>query len=249
MSANPRETARRPGRRPATALLPPLAVAALLLAAAGGPVFAAGMVCGQECKNGSCAQTLCASAGSAGGYRHCSGGSQSWGGATHSCWCASWGQALAAGVPATPTGDGAGSVVSQVPAQITQPAVLAATLRAANPWVATLVSALEDGPRWVDAPARGLIHDSYFDAAAATLSHTPAVPFTGQVTSDGLGTAKIDIVVTGEITRLSRLVEHAAATSPAAIPPQQVHGSVSAGGLHGSLQVTAADGRTQTIQW
>jgi len=28
-----------------------------------------------------------------------------------------------------------------------------------------------------------------------------------------------------------------------------VHGTVTAGGLHGSLQVIAPDGRAETIQW
>jgi len=239
MSANPGEiTWRR------TVIL-----AGLLLAAAGDRAFAAGSICRQDCRNGPCAQTFCEKAGPTGGYCRCSGGSQSWGGTTYSSWCAAWGQPLSSCVPAAPVLDAGGNAVSQPAAQITRPEVMAAALRAANPWVATLVGALQDGTRWMDGPAQGLVHDSYFDAATAVLSHTAALSFTGQVTSNGLGTAQIDVLVAGDVVQLSRLKHYVDAAAPAAIPPRQVHGAVTAGGLHGSLQVTADDGRTQAIQW
>jgi hypothetical protein len=223
-------------------------LAGLLFAGAGDRAFAAGAVCKQDCKKGPCAQVLCAKAGPAGGYCRCGGGALSWDGTTYSAWCAAWGQ-LSSCVPVTPVLDPAGHPIDQPAAQITQPSTMADALRAANPWVATLVSALQDGTRWVDAPAQGLLHDSSFDTKPGALSHATALPFTGQVTTGGLGTAQIDIVVSGDLGQLSRLKHLADAVAPGAIPPREVHGTVSAGGLHGALLVTGNGGKTQAIQW
>jgi hypothetical protein len=248
MNASTRQTTRR---RASAATRPrrlAAVLAGLLLAGGGERAFAAGSICRQDCGKGRCAQVLCQNAGPAGGYARCAGGSQPWaGGPVYSSWCVAWGRSYAAA--AAPVAEAGGHGVSQPAVAITQPEVMAAALRAANPWVATLVGALQDGTRWLDGPAQGLLHDSYVDEVTAALSHTAAQPFTARVTSNGLGAAQIDILVTGDVARLSRLQHYVDGAAPAAILPRQIHGAVTAGGLHGLLHATGADGRTQVIEW
>lgn len=122
-------------------------------------------------------------------------------------------------------------------------------LRRQNPYVATLVSALQDVSNWADGPVEGMIHDSYYDPASFTLTHTAALAFVGHVAAGGFGTVQIDVTVIGDIMQLTRLQAYADSATPAAVPPRSVHGTVTDGGLHGSLQVIALDGRSETIQW
>jgi hypothetical protein len=60
---------------------------------------------------------------------------------------------------------------------------------------------------------------------------------------------QIDIVVTGNLGQMSRLKHVADGLAPGAIPPREVHGTVSAGGMHGALVVSGNGGKTQAIQW
>ncbi|HXN58059.1 MAG TPA: hypothetical protein VN912_05685, partial [Candidatus Angelobacter sp.] len=172
-----------------------------------------------------------------------------WSDATSSVWCAASGQPLTACVPPTPVADANGNPVSQPPPQLTNPDAMAAALAASNPYVATLVAALESGTQWVQSPVQGLIHDSSYDPTLTQVTFTAALPFAAQVTTDNLGGAQLSITVTGDITQLVNLQQYASSTTPAAVPPQSVQGSITSGGLHGSLQVTAASGAIQAIQW
>jgi hypothetical protein len=123
-----------------------------------------------------------------------------------------------------------------------------AAARSANPWVATLLAALQDGTRWAEGPVQGLLHDSEVDATRRT-DHSVALPFAGQATRTLSGALQIDIRVSGDFSRLPHLERQAPAGAPPTIPANEIHGSVTAGGMHGALLVSAADGRSQTIQW
>jgi len=126
---------------------------------------------------------------------------------------------------------------------------LAQALRSRNPYVATLVRAVQDLSNWAEGPVEGLIHDSYYDDSQGVLTHTATLPFAGRVVTNGLGTAQINVTVNGDMTRLAHLKSYSDSATPSAVPPRLVQGTVTDGGLHGSLQVVAADGRSETLQW
>jgi hypothetical protein len=225
-------------------------LAGLLFATAGERALPAGVICRQECTNGSCAQARCDKAVATDGYSRCAGGSQPLGGPMYSCWCAAWGKPLASSQALIAAArDGGADTTSQPAVEISQPEAMDAAMHTSNPWVATLIGALHDGKHWAEGPVEGLVHDSHLDPATAALSHSAALRFSGQVTSNGLGAVQIDLLVEGDVAQLSRLERHVDAASPGVISPRKINGTVTAGGLHGSLQVTAADGRQQAIQW
>jgi hypothetical protein len=223
----------------------------LYLATSASAASAAGVACNQDCRKKPCAQTLCQQVkpGAAGGFCNCSGAAESWDGTTSSAWCSAWGQPLSACPPSIPlTGPDGGPTV-ELPVQLANADVLVRTLRSRNPYVATLLNALRDGARWMDGPVQGLIHDSWFDSSRQRRSHSTAIAFTGQVAVAGVDAAQVDITVSGDIEKLDHLKQYSHSATPTAVPPRQIHGTVSAGGAHGSFLVTAADGRSEVIQW
>lgn len=218
------------------------AIAALLLAMPRPS--AAAVICQQDCTGGTCAQASCGKAPS-GGFSHCAGGLLAWDGAVYSSWCLAWGQPLAPSrLPIQAVDPATGAAPN---AAIPQPEAMTAAVRSANPWVATLLAALQE-TRWASGPVQGLVHDSHVDTTMTT-NHSAAIHFAGQAQRTAAGGLQIDIRVAGDAEQLSHLARQAAASSPAAVAPREIHGSVTADGLHGTLQVNAADGRQQTIQW
>ncbi|MBV8203205.1 MAG: hypothetical protein JOZ15_21535 [Acidobacteria bacterium] len=126
---------------------------------------------------------------------------------------------------------------------------MTAALAALNPYVATLLQAMQGGGAWTAGPLQGLFHDSHYDATASRLSHTAALAFRGQVTMTGAGEAQIDVTLTGDLTQLTWLQQYSAALATGVVAPQTIHGTVGAGGLHGSLLVVGIGGQSQAIQW
>jgi hypothetical protein len=133
--------------------------------------------------------------------------------------------------------------------QVPNAAAMAAALAAQNPYVATLVQALQSGGAWAGGPVQGLFHDSYYDVTASKLSHTPALTFVGRVMATETGVVQVDVTLTGDITQLAWLGQYSAALATGVVAPQTIHGTVSAGGLHGTLLVTGSGGQSQSIQW
>jgi hypothetical protein len=217
----------------------------LLLAAASRPASAGGLVCRQDCAKGACPQVKCERArpGVPGSFCRCQAGAELWGSTTYAAWCSAWGHA-----PEPTCIQPVGNAAPPAP-QLPNADAMAKALRGSNPYVATLVTALQDGQRWIEGPIEGLIHDSLYDEPRSALAHDAVLRFTGQAVTGGLDSAQIDITVTGDLRQLGHLKQHADAATPLALPPQLVHGTVTAGGSHGSLQVTALDGRTEVIQW
>jgi hypothetical protein len=221
--------------------------------AASVPTWAAGFACRQDCSNGPCTQTACEriEAGQTGGWCRCTSASEAWDDTTFSAWCVAWEQPQPACSPqdGEAVQDEEGRSLPQAPVDLPNAEVLAETLSLRNPYVATLVSALQDGSNWVEGSVQGLIHDSYYDPSLFTLTHTAALAFVGNVTMGGIDAAQIDITVSGDIKQLARLKTYADSAAPSAMPPRSIQGTVTDGGLHGSLQVIAFDGRSETIQW
>jgi hypothetical protein len=250
MNGNPRRGSWRTAVGPGALGRYAVVLAALHFLAPAEPPVRAGVLCRQDCKDGPCAQAGCDLAGSGSGYSRCAGGAESWDGQTYSSWCAAWGEPPAASLaPAAVQEGGESAIAGPLATGISQSAAMTAALRAADPWVATLITALRDGTHWVDGRAHGLLHDSYFDAARGSLIHTAALAFEARATSTVLGEMQIDILVSGDLGQLSHIKRQVASTMPAAIPPREIHGQVTAGGLHGSLLVLGADTRQQTIRW
>jgi hypothetical protein len=216
-----------------------------LLAAASRPASAGGLVCRQDCAKGPCSQVKCEPSrpGPGGSFCRCAAAAEVWGGTTYAAWCSAWGHAPDP-TCVQPVGNAA-----PLPPQLPNAGAMLLALRGRNPYVATLVSALQDGPRWIEGPVEGLVHDILYDESRSVLDHNAALRFTGQAITGGLDSAQIEIAVTGDIRQLSHLKGHSDAATPSALPPRLVRGTVTAGGSHGSLQVTALDGRTETIQW
>jgi len=215
------------------------------------PAWAAGLACRQDCSQGSCSQATCdkVKAGQPNGFCRCSSASETWDGTTYSSWCGAWGQPQPACAPQAAVRDERGRPLAQAPVQLENAQALAQALRSRNPYVATLVSAVQNLSNWAEGPVEGLIHDSYYDTAHGVLTHSVALPFTGRVVTSGLGTARIEITVKGDMRQLAHLKAYCDSATPSSVPPQLVQGTVTDGGLHGSLQVIAPDGRSETLQW
>jgi len=122
-------------------------------------------------------------------------------------------------------------------------------LESRNPYVATLIDALQQSGSWVAGTVQGLIHDSQYDEISGDLSNGTAVPFTGGVTTGGLDSAQVQITVNGDLRQLTGLKQYVDSMAGAPVPPASVHGTVTDGGLHGSLLVVGLDGASETIQW
>jgi hypothetical protein len=148
-----------------------------------------------------------------------------------------------------PAEDPAGRAVPPPAPEIVDGGTMEVALQQANPYIALLVSALQDGQRWIDGPAEGLVHDSYYDGMSGTLSHSAALRWIGLVTKGGLNAVQLDITVTADLRTLAWLKQVADTAFPAAIVPGTIHGVVTDGGLHGSLVAISPDGKSQPIQW
>jgi hypothetical protein len=229
----------------------PLIGGLFLFILASLPARATGLICKQDCVKGSCAQATCerVKAGQPDGFCNCVSASETLDGSTYSSWCSAWGQPQPACASQEPARDAEGNPLPETSVQLENSQELAQALGSRNPYVAALVRALEDLSNWADGPVAGFVHDSYYDESQGSLTHTAALSFAGSVVMNGLGAAQIDITVGGDMTGLSHLKSYSDVATPSAIPPQHVQGTVTDGGLHGSLQVAAADGRSETLQW
>ena len=229
----------------------PLLGGIFLFTMASFPAWAAGLACRQDCSKGSCSQVTCdkVKAGQPNGFCRCRSASETLDGKTYSSWCGAWGQPQPACASQEPARDGQGRPQAEASVQLENAQKLAQALRSRNPYVATLVRAVQDLSNWAEGPVEGLIHDSYYDDSQGVLTHTATLPFAGRVVTNGLGTAQINVTVNGDMTRLAHLKSYSDSATPSAVPPRLVQGTVTDGGLHGSLQVVAADGRSETLQW
>ncbi len=221
--------------------------ALLLLAAAAPASRAQGLACAQDCSSGSCAQADCAAA-AAGGFCECGGGALPWGGDSYLAYCRAWGAPQAGCGRATPAPDPSAiaAPTAAAPAPLPSAAAMEGALAAQNPYVATAIKALRDGDGWAAGPVHGLLHGARYESASG-LAHGPALAFVGQVTATGAGAFQIDVTIAGDTSQLA--LPSLAAAAPAAFPPQSIHGTVTGGGLHGSLAVTAPAGSLQNIEW
>lgn len=216
-----------------------------------GQASAAGLGCQQDCSTGECAQVAC-DAASGDGHCECASGALPWGEETYTAWCRSWRKPLPAiACPApTPAEDKLGRPLPQPLPDLVNAEAMVAVLAARNPYVATLVKALLEGDgRWVEGAVEVLVHDSSYDREAGVLAHAPALPFSAQVLEQGLGTAQVQVTMAGEMSMLANLRQYVALTNPSAVPPAAISGAITEGGLHGTLQITASDGKSETIQW
>jgi hypothetical protein len=211
------------------------------LGALAPPAHANGLACEQDCSSGACLQAACGQPASGSGFCDCSSGALPWGGDTFAAYCRGWGQPGPGCAQQVPAGDGSASQLANTDA-------MSAAVAGQNPYVATLLLAMQGRNGWAGGPVQGLFHDSHYDATAGRLSHTTALAFVGTVTMTG-GVAQIDVTVTGDLTRLGWLKQYSDALATGAVLPQSIHGTVSAGGLHGSLLAAGAGGQSQTIQW
>ncbi|HET9226676.1 MAG TPA: hypothetical protein VFR31_08415 [Thermoanaerobaculia bacterium] len=205
----------------------------VIASAPASPAMAAGLSCLQERD----AQGTCGDA-QGNGSCECSFGALPWGETTSTTWCRTSGKPQPACRRPAPADE-------QPEAQLPEAEAMARALESRNPYVATLVHTLQEGRRWVDGPVNGILHDSDYDPTTGELSHSPALRFSGHVIQNGLGAAGIEITVAGDLGRLVHLKSQAGS----AVPPRTIQGTVTGGGLHGSLQVLGVDGRSETIQW
>jgi hypothetical protein len=211
---------------------------AVALAARG-----AGLACLQACSGGLCSQAFCGPVAS-GGSCECFSGAAPWGtGGAYAAYCGAWGKpAPGCSSPA------AGISVAPPPSLVlSNAAAMRTALASQNPYLATLVRAIQKDGGWVAGEVQGLIHDAHQDPATSTTIQEPAVAFVGQVTPSGGDVVEVDITVQGDISQLVWLKGYCNAMG--AVPPTSVHGTVSAGGSHGSLQVVALGGGSQSVQW
>lgn len=229
--------------------LRPWFVGGLLATAAAPGALALSLACQQDCTSGACLQAECAVPTSGAGFCVCASGALPLGGGTYAAYCRAWGLPQPGCSQALPAGSAATLPAPQLPNASTMTQALASQ----NPFVAVLVSAMQDGNgNWANAPVNGLVHDIVHDPTTGALSQGTAVPFTATATpasaAQGGGT-QIDVAVQGDLGQLAWLSQYCSAAAPAAIPPVSIHGAVTAGGLHGSLTVLGTASRSQTVQW
>jgi hypothetical protein len=210
--------------------------------------YGAGVSCQQACVSGACDQAVCAWI-SAGGACSCISGAVRLGsGVDFAAYCGAWGApgaackstlVLAPGMAANP-----GQATSAAPSSIS----MVTTLRSQNPYVAALMQALQQQGGWEIGSVQGLIHGAHYDTTTAKTSYDVGVPYAANVSAVS-GAVTVNIVVQGDLTQLTRLQQYCATSAPNAVAPASVAGTIAQGGLHGSLQVTAASGTSQAIQW
>ena len=220
------------------------------------PSWASGLACRQDCTAGACLQTECVTAVAGKGACRCAGGAVPWAEGTYASWCRSWSRPAAdqACAPAP-------SAEELEKARFAEPGLGQPDLRLAdakamldllaieNPYVSTLVGVLIEDGSWVEGPFEGEIHDSRFDEGTATLVHAPALRLAGLVVTGGVGAAQVQLSVGGDLGSLVYLRGLALAAAPSSLVPSGLTGTVTDRGLHGTLVVTAADGKSETIQW
>ncbi|HEX5759085.1 MAG TPA: hypothetical protein VF121_07810 [Thermoanaerobaculia bacterium] len=230
-----------------------LVVVGLFLAAA--PAAAGGFACGQDCTVGECSQTACAIEEAGVGSCRCAERAIAWADGTYASWCRSWSHPAAnQGCAPSPSAEES-AALSQAPGfgrpdlRLDDPEAVLAVLGSRNLYLSTLVGALIEDGSWVEGPVQGLIHDSRFDEATASLAHAPALRFTGLVVTGGLGAAQIQLTVHGDLGGFAHLRERALAVAPASLVPVSLSGTVTEQGRHGSLVIAAGDGKSETIQW
>jgi len=224
-----------------------LFMGALVLAAGAHAALAQGLVCGQDCSSGACAQSECTAPAAGSGACECGSGSVPLGGDTYAAYCRAWGQWQPGCGQASPQGQsGNPPTLAVAPAG----SAMDAALFSQNPYVGLLVAAMRDGGgNWASAPVKGLIHDIHYDAATGQLSQGAAVAFAAAATSSAGGGFQVDIALQGDAGQLGWLKQSSLATAPAAVVPASIHGVVTAGGLHGNLVVLSAAGQSQTVLW
>lgn len=220
--------------------------AALLFLAPQYPSLAAGLACRQDCGTGVCQQVGCDRGAPGNGTCQCGSGAVPLGATTFGSWCLAWESIHS---PCTAPAAPAGAASPATGASLTNAAAMTGAVQGSNPYLAILLRAVQDGQNWATGPVRGFIHDSQYDETTGVLSHTVALPFTGAIIPGGTDAVQIDLAVAGDVRQLAGLQQYVATTTPAAVPPLLVHGTITSGGLHGSLLVTGVTGSSQTVQW
>jgi hypothetical protein len=216
-----------------------------LLAVMAQASRAQGLACAQDCSDGTCAQVDCAPA-VGDGFCECGGGALPWGEDVYLAYCRAWGKPQAGCGHATPAPDS--SAISAAPAPLAPASAMETALASQNPYVAVVLKAMRDGDGWAAGAVHGLIHDAHYDSATG-LVHDQGLSFVGQATSTGPDEVQIDITLSGNAAQLGWMQKYCAAAAAAAISPQSIHGTVTAGTQHGSLAVTGTGGRSQVLQW
>lgn len=226
--------------KPRTSLLALLFAGAALVGSVGSSAMAAGLECSQDCSSGSCVQAMCGAATQGQGFCACRSGATPWSDSLYASWCS------ASGRPQPSCVETAGIA----PARLAHADVLANALQSRNPYVATLLTAMLDDQRWADGPVEGVVHESRFDEQAGLGLHAPAIRFVGQAISGALDATQINVTVLGDLGTmgaLSRELGNGGAGLP--VTPRSIQGTITEGGLHGSLVVIGPNGQSETVQW
>lgn len=231
-----------------------LAIVGLFLAAL--PAWATGLTCRQDCTAGTCTQTACTVADPGTGSCRCGGRSIPWSEGVYATWCRSWSRP-AAGAACGTAPDAAQVEEARTAApdlgkpdlRLEDPQALLDLLAAKNPYVSTLLALLVEDGAWIEGPFEGQVHDSRFDEETAALAHSPALRVTGLVVAGGIGATQVELAIDGDLGVLAHLRGASLAAAPAAIAPAGLTGTVTDRGAHGSLVVTAAGGKSETVVW
>jgi hypothetical protein len=201
--------------------------------------LAAGFSCSQDCSSGACAQAQCAPASQGQGFCACRSGAIPWSDSLYASWCSASGNQPICST--TPRG---------VAPRIAHGDALASSLQSRSPLVAALVTAMLDDQRWVDGPVEGVLHESRFNGVTGAGDHSQAVRFVAQVVSGALDAVQLNVTVLGDLGAMAELSH--AMTSGSARPlvvPQSIQGTVTEGGLHGTLVVLGVNGQSETLDW
>jgi hypothetical protein len=220
------------------------------------PAWANGLTCRQDCTAEACLQTACVIEKAGTGSCRCAGGAIPWAEDTYASWCRTWSRPAAnqACTPAPSAEElenarGAVPGLGQPDLRLADSKAMLDLLAIKNPYVSTLVGVLIEDGSWVEGPIEGEIHDSRFDEATATLVHAPALRLAGLVVTGGVGAAQVQLSVAGDLGSLVHLRDLALAAAPSSLVPSGLMGTVTDRGVHGTLVVTTADGKSQTVQW
>jgi hypothetical protein len=206
---------------------------------AASTLFAAGFSCSQDCSSGACAQAQCAPASQGQGFCACRSGAIPWSDSLYASWCSASGNQL----PCATTPRAAAPRIAHGDA-------LASALQSRNPFVAALVTAMLDDQRWGDGPVEGVLQESRFNGVTGAGDHSQAVRFVAQVIPGALDAVELNVTVLGDLGAMAEL-SHAMTIGSARPPvvPQSIQGTVTEGGLHGTLVVLGVNGQSETLQW
>lgn len=216
---------------------------------------AGGFVCRQDCTTGACAQAACAIEEAGTGFCRCAERAVSWREGTYASWCRSWVRPAAtqpcAPSPTAEEKEGAPTTpgLGQPDLRLADSETMLGLLTSKNPYVAALLGVLIEDGSWVEGPIEGQIHDSRFNEEAAALAHAPALRLTGLVVTGGVGAAQVQVTLQGDLGSFTHLRELALAATPSALVPSILTGTVTDRGAHGTLVVTAGDGKSETLKW